>query len=226
MIKNKILHPTKNNEDDKNPFELAKEKNQLREINLQNRVNSLKMMFILVSILAILILLSFFILINKPTVVPYVIEVSPSGNVINYGKMAGIDNLELSNETIKKCIFEFLYNIRRIDNDIVVIKRNWTTAYNYATKNSKKILDKMFNEINPLKNYKEYLIDIKITSYLNKSDKAKEIEFIETKYALNGAVLERKKYRCLLTFKLASNLISDLNPEGFFIDSFVIGEMK
>lgn len=226
MIENKIRHKDSKNELELNPFELAKEKNQLRFVDLFARINSLRIMFWALFALTFVTVLAFFMLLKKPLIVPYVIEVTPSGSIINYGKMASFDNEQLSDLTVKKLTTDFLNNIRRIDNDVIVIKRNWTRAYNYISSDASLILDKMFNEINPLENYKNYLVDIKIVSFLDKSDKAKEIEFVETSYSHAGAVIEKRAYRCMLTFNVVGSMANEQNPEGFYITSFVIGDIQ
>lgn len=224
MLKDKSK-PQVINEHEKNVYEQWLDKFQRSQINFFGRIHSLKTMIYAELALIFVLVICMFFLIQKPKVIPYVIEISDSGRVVNYGKLMSYNDYTIDPVTVKHFVTDFINNIRQVDNDSIVIKRKWNKAFDFATDKCAAILNKMYEERRPVELMDNYLVDLKIVSYLEKTRDARELEWIETYYTKTGAVAFRKRYRGLLTYKCSSNLISDKNPAGLFIDSLVIGEV-
>ena len=213
------------NEHEKNVYEQWLDKFQRSQFNLFGRIHSLKILLYIESGLIFFLIFCLFLTVTKPKVLPYVVEISDSGRVVNYGKLLSYGDYTLDPVTVKYYVVQFIENIRQVDNDSIVIKRKWNKAFDFATDKCAAILNKMYSERRPVELMEDYLVDLKIVSYLEKASDARELEWIETYYTKTGSVAFRKRYRGLLTYKCSSELISEANPAGFFIDSLVIGEV-
>lgn len=220
------INRKKETELEKNMFQLAKNTSDARYSHLFARMQALKLMNWGLLAVIVLLLLVVFTGIKNPSIIPYLIEVNENGSVVNYGRILEYENYQIEDVMITYYLKNFIKNIRIIDNDSVVIKRNWQSAYHFSTDKCAKILNRIYNEIRPLEKMKFAFVEIEFISLLSKSEEAREIEWIETEYDHHGTAISRKRYRSLLTFVLEKTLISENNPSGFFIDSLVLGEVE
>lgn len=212
--------------DERNPFEYAKATNDARFSHLLKRMHSLKLMvYLLMGIIGALIFCCFS-LITKPQVIPYVVEVNPQGRVVDYGKMINATDYQVTPIMAEHYIKKFIKNIRTVDYDPVVIKRNWNEAHAFATKKCANILNRIYTEYKPLDLVKTHTVVVKFNSYLDLGEKAKEIQWTEYVYSLSGVLESNKSLKMMLTYAVSPNLSTVDNPSGFFIDAINLGEVK
>lgn len=209
---------------EKDHFELAKITSDARWSSFFARIKALKAMNI--ALIAVIALMAFNIvsLTKKPKVIPYIVEINESGRIANYGRVLRYNNTDLQPQLVQFYIENFLKAIRNIDADAVVVKRNWSNAYYFCTDKAAEILNRIYTERKPLDLMKTATVEIRFTSYLDKSARAKEIEWAEDYYDVNGIRVDTKYYRAMLTYLVSPENVSPKNPSGFFIESLIIGE--
>lgn len=208
----------------KDHFDLARITNDARWSSFFARIKALKAMNIGLLVVIVLMVFNIISLAKKPKVIPYIVEINESGRIANYGRVLQYSNTDLQPQLVQFYIENFLQSIRNIDADPVVVKRNWANAYNYCTDKAANILNRLYTERKPLDLMKNITVEIRFTSYLDKSARAKEIEWAEDTYDTNGIRIETKYYRAMLTYIVSPANVSTKNPSGFFIEALIIGE--
>ena len=164
---------------------------------------------------------------GTPQIIPYIVETAETGRVINYGKIKQYENYEIDEKVLRYHIINFIKNIKELDNNAIVTKRKWLSAYQYVTSKGSKVLTRYYREWKPLEKCEKYRSEIYIKSYLDRSSKAKEIEINEKIFDLKGEVKALKKYKIVLTVKMIKeNEAKEENPLGIYIDTLIIGEEK
>lgn len=212
------------NLNEKDHFELARITSDARWSSFFARIKALKFMNIALLIILGLLVFNIISISTKPKVIPYIIEINQSGRIANYGRVLQFSQNDLQGELVQYYIENFFKNIRNVDADPVVVKRNWARAYDFCTDKAANILNKIYTERKPLDMLNTTTVEIRFTSYLDKSAQAKEIEWAEDFYDSAGIRVETKHYRALLTYIVSPANVSVANPSGFFIESLIIGE--
>ena len=179
------------------------------------------MAFILSGLLAVSLLANIY-LGSQAKVIPYVVELKPSGEAGVLGSANSL-SAQANDNAVKFFISRFVMLAREIPADAVLLKRNMQKLFQLVSMQGKSLLSAKFTEISPAKEFQEKNRALKIASVLVLSEGMYQVDWFEAEYDKNGQKIA--EYPMRGTFKVAwlepknSEQLQE-NPLGIFIDYF------
>ncbi len=159
---------------------------------------------------------------SQTKVIPYVVELKPTGEASMLGSANSL-SAKANNNAVKFFISRFIMLAREIPADAVLFKRNMQNLFQLVSSQGKTLLSEKFNEMSPAKEFQEKNRALKIASTLAVSDGVYQVDWFEAEYDKNGQKIA--EYPMRGTFKIAwlepknSEQLEE-NPLGIFIDYF------
>jgi len=155
-------------------------------------------------------------------VIPYVVELKPTGEAGVLGSASALSAQANENAT-KFFISRFVMLAREIPSDPVLLKRNMQKLFELVSMQGKSLLSENFSKQNPAQEFKAKNRALKIASVLAVSQGVYQVDWFEAEYDKNGQKID--EYPMRGTFKIAwlepkSESQIQENPLGIFIDYF------
>lgn len=159
---------------------------------------------------------------SQSKVMPFVVELKPTGEAGVIGSAASLSS-QANENAAKFFISRFVMLAREIPADAVLIKRNMEKLFQLVSTQGKSLLAEKFRLQSPAKEFQEKNRAIKISSVLAISDGVYQVDWFEAEYDKNGQKIA--EYPMRGTFKIAwlqpqtEEQIQE-NPLGIFVDYF------
>jgi len=155
---------------------------------------------------------------TQSRVTPYVVEVD------RLGEARAVSEAEKAfpptDPQIAWHLAKFIENVRTISLDPVVMRRNWLSAYDFATQRGAVFLNSYVRDANVFGNLGERAVTVEVTSVVRASDKSFQVKWVETVY-VRGAASGISHWTAILTTAAKPPRSADVlrkNPLGIYVD--------
>jgi type IV secretory pathway TrbF-like protein len=152
-------------------------------------------------------------------VTPYVVEVDRLGEARAVSEAES--GYHPTDPQIAWHLARFIENVRSISLDPVLMRRDWLSAYDFATQRGGVFLGEYARSADPFAHVGEKTVSVQVTSVVRASDQSFQVKWTETAYD-RGAQAGVSRWTGILTIKLkppASAEVLRKNPLGVFIDA-------
>ncbi len=152
-------------------------------------------------------------------IVPYVVEVDQLGEAraVNEADVAGTP----SDPQIAWHLARFIECVRGVSLDPVLMRRDWLSAYDFASQRGARFLDGYARETDPFANLGQHSVSVQVTSVVRASDQSFQVKWIETAYE-RGAKAGTSHWTAILTILTRPPRSADVlrrNPLGIYVDA-------
>ncbi|HEX4693643.1 conjugal transfer protein TrbF [Sphingomonas sp.] len=152
-------------------------------------------------------------------VTPYVVEVD------RLGEARAVSEAEAgyhpTDPQIAWHLGKFIENVRSISLDPVLMRRDWLSAYEFATQRGGVFLGEYARAADPFAHVGEKTVSVQVTSVVRASDQSFQVTWTETAFD-RGAQSGVSHWTGILTIKLKPPTSADAlrkNPLGVFVDA-------
>ena len=152
-------------------------------------------------------------------VVPYIVEVD------RLGEARAVTQAEASyrptDPQITWHLAKFIENIRSVSLDPVLMRRNWLSAYDFATQRGGQYLGDYARAANPFADIGERTVSVQVTSVVRASDKSFQVKWTETAFE-RGSQTGVTHWTSILTVTTKPPASADTlrkNPLGVYVDA-------
>ncbi|MCK9511619.1 MAG: conjugal transfer protein TrbF [Pigmentiphaga sp.] len=155
---------------------------------------------------------------HRAVVVPYVVEVTRTGEVRAVGEATSPYNP--TDEQIAHHLASFIENVRSISIDPIVVRRNWLKAYAYTTDRGAAFLNDAARKNDPFAQIGKRSVTVEIPSIVRASDQSFQVQWEEHAY-VNGIAAGVDRWIAILTVVLQPPNKADklrANPLGIYVD--------
>lgn len=132
-------------------------------------------------------------------VVPYVVEVAPSGEIHRISP--ALEDFTPSDAQIAYHLARFIRNLRSLSIDPVVVRRAWLEAYDHASDQALQLLNQFAAEQAPFDGIGERSISVEIQSVLRISPDSFQVKWLEETWR-HGAKLRSETWTAILSLRL------------------------
>jgi len=152
-------------------------------------------------------------------VVPYVVEVDQLGEAraVNEADVGSTP----SDPQIAWHLARFIECVRGVSLDPVLMRRDWLSAYDFASQRGARFLDGYAREADPFANLGQHSVSVQVTSVVRASDQSFQVKWIETAYE-RGAKAGTSHWTAILTILTRPPRSADVlrrNPLGIYVDA-------
>ncbi len=116
---------------------------------------------------------------------------------------------------------KFIENVRTISLDPVLMRRNWLSAYDFATQRGAVFLNDYARSANPFAGIGDKAVSVEVTSVVRASDRSFQVKWVETSYT-RGAISGQAHWTAILSVVLKTPANADMlrkNPLGLYVDA-------
>lgn len=152
-------------------------------------------------------------------VVPYVVEVD------RLGEARAVNEADVSatptDPQIAWHLARFIECVRGVSLDPVLMRRDWLSAYDFASQRGARFLDGYAREADPFANLGQRSISVQVTSVVRASDQSFQVKWIETAYE-RGSKAGSSHWTAILTILTRAPRSADVlrrNPLGIYVDA-------
>ena len=152
-------------------------------------------------------------------VVPYVVEVD------RLGEARAVTEAEAgyrpTDPQIAWHLAKFVENVRSVSLDPVLMRRDWLSAYDFATQRGALFLGDYARSAKPFVGIGDRTVSVQVTSVVRASDKSFQIKWTETAYE-RGSQSGLSHWTGILTVTMRTPTSADglrKNPLGVFVDA-------
>ena len=132
---------------------------------------------------------------GQSSVVPYVVELESDGAA--RAVRPAIEAYVPSDAQIAFHLADFIEQVRGLPIDPVVLRRNWLTAYDFATARAANTLNEHARADDPFSRVGDETVAIEVTSVVRASDRSFQIRWLERRY-VNGSLAGTERWTALL----------------------------
>lgn len=152
-------------------------------------------------------------------VTPYVVAVDRLGEA---QAVAPTDkNYQPTDPQIAWFLGRFIGNVRSISLDPVLMRQNWLSAYDFATRRGARFLNDYAREANPFGDVGTRTVSVQVTSIVRASDRSFQVKWTEAEYD-RGSLAGRTHWTAILTVVTrppANAGVLRKNPLGLYVDA-------
>ena len=152
-------------------------------------------------------------------VTPYVVEVD------RLGEARAVTEAEAgyhpTDPQVAWHLAKFIENVRGISLDPVLMRRDWLSAYAFATERGARFLDDYARSADPFARIGERTVSIQVTSVVRASDRSFQVKWTETAYE-RGSEAGSSHWTGILTIVTKPPVSADTlrrNPLGIYVDA-------
>lgn len=152
-------------------------------------------------------------------VVPYVVEVD------SLGEPRAVNEAETrynpTDPQIAWHLARFVESVRSVSLDPVLMRRDWLSAYDFATRRGAQFLDGYARDADPFAHFGERTVSVQVTSVVRASDNSFQVKWTETEYE-RGAKGDVSHWTGILTIVTRPPRSADVlrrNPLGIYVDA-------
>lgn len=151
-------------------------------------------------------------------VVPYVVEVDKEGSVQAVGP--ALQHYNPTDAQIAKFLGDFVYNVRSLSIDPVVVVHNWSLAWTDATDHAQIFLGTYARQNDPSKAINHRAVEVEISSVVRASDTSFEVKWTETVSEQDGPV-RAEHWTAILSYVIqppGDQTRLNLDPLGIYVN--------
>lgn len=152
-------------------------------------------------------------------VVPYVVEVDRLGEP---RAVAPADrDYQPTDPQVAWFLSHFITEVRSVSLDPVLMRGDWLSAYDFATRRGAVFLGAYARQSDPFANVGERTVSVQVTSVVRASDRSFQIKWIETAFE-RGNQTGVSHWTAILTLVMAPPVRADdlrKNPLGIYVDA-------
>jgi len=159
---------------------------------------------------------------SKASVVPYIVQVSQGGEVLNVSKAIETYRTPQENE-IKYFLGKWLRDVRDLPLDIVVKKQNWVSSYYFMRPAAALKMNEIIKKDNPMSKVGEMTIGVKLTSIVKMSPQSYQCRWVEEVFGKGGDLIDAYKMTGVLTVDFSRPKTEKdifVNPLGLYVKDF------
>ncbi len=152
-------------------------------------------------------------------VTPYVVEVD------RLGEARAVTEAEVgykpTDPQIAWHLAKFIENVRGVSLDPVLMRRDWLSAYDFATERGARLLDDYARAADPFARIGERTVSVQVTSVVRASDRSFQVKWTETAYE-RGSEAGSSHWTGILTIVTKPPVSADTlrkNPLGIYVDA-------
>lgn len=152
-------------------------------------------------------------------VVPYVVEVDRLGEP---RAVAPADkSYRPTDPQIAWHLARFITDVRSISLDPVLMRRNWLSAYDFATARGARFLDQYARSANPFGDVGNRTVSVEVTSVVRASDQSFEVKWTESEFD-HGNLAGTSRWTAILSVTMRPPASAEelrKNPLGLYVDA-------
>jgi type IV secretion system protein VirB5 len=156
---------------------------------------------------------------QQSRVVPYIVAVDPLGEP---RAIAPADKTyRPTDPQIAWFLSRFVSDVRSISLDPVLMRQNWLSAYDFATKRGALFLGEYARAADPFGHVGDRSVSVQVTSVVRASDRSFQVKWIETSYE-RGVQTGVAHWTGILTVVLKPPRNAEIlrrNPLGLYVDA-------
>lgn len=152
-------------------------------------------------------------------VVPYVVAVD------RLGEARAVTEAEAAYQPtdpqIEWHLARFIDNVRSVSLDPVLMRKDWLSAYDFATQRGAAFLGEFARDANPFAAIGEKSVSVQVTSVVRASDKSFQVKWTETAFE-RGNQIGASHWTGILTIVTKTPATADTlrkNPLGIYVDA-------
>jgi type IV secretion system protein VirB5 len=152
-------------------------------------------------------------------IVPYVVEVDRLGEARAVSPAEA--GYKPTDPEIEWHLAQLITHLRTISLDPVLMRRDWLSAYDFATERASQFLSDYARKADPFGHVGEQTVSVQITSVVRASGTSFQVKWIEISYD-RGTEISRARWTAILTttFKPPATVeILRKNPLGLYVDA-------
>ena len=152
-------------------------------------------------------------------VVPYIVEVDRLGEAKAVAPVAA--GYTPTDPQIAWYLAHFITDVRQVSLDPVLMRRNWLSAYDFATPRGALFLSDYARSANPFAEVGTRTVSVQVTSVVRASERSFEIKWTESAYE-HGSIAGTSRWTAMLTIVVrppTSTEILRRNPLGLYVDA-------
>jgi len=156
---------------------------------------------------------------TQSRITPYVVEVDRLGEAraVSEAERA----FQPTDPQVAWHLAKFVENVRTVSLDPVVMRRNWLSAYDFATQRGAVFLNGYVRDANVFGAIGERAVTVEVTSVVRASDKSFQVKWVEAAY-VRGAASGITHWTAILTIVARPPRSAETlrkNPLGIYVDS-------
>ena len=156
----------------------------------------------------------------RSSVTPYVVEVTEIGEVRAVGP--AIERYAPSDAQIARHLADFIFNVRSLSIDPIVVRERWLAAYDFTTDRAANTLNQFARETNPFGQIGERTVSVDVTSITRASNDSFQVQWTERAF-VNGNLAGTERYTAILSIVIDPPRDEERlrkNPLGIYVHSF------
>ncbi len=156
---------------------------------------------------------------TQSQVTPYVVEVDRLGEARAVSPAEA--NYRPTDPQIAWHLARFVEKVRSVSLDPVLMRRDWLSAYDFATQRGALFLGDYARSANPFGAIGQKTVSVQVTSVVRASDQSFQVKWIETAFD-RGAAVGTSNWTAILTVRLqppGSAEVLRKNPLGLYVDA-------
>ncbi|MBB5684984.1 conjugal transfer protein TrbF [Sphingobium boeckii] len=152
-------------------------------------------------------------------VTPYVVEVDQLGEARAVAPV-GTDYVP-TDPQIAWHLAKFIENVRSISLDPVLMRKNWLSAYDFATPRGSVFLGEYARSANPFGDLGRKTVSVQVTSVVRASDTSFQVKWREMAFE-NGSEAGKAHWTAMITVAIKRPVSAEIlrkNPLGLYVDA-------
>jgi type IV secretion system protein TrbF len=158
----------------------------------------------------------------KSSVVPYIVEVGPGGEVLSTARAIQV-NRSAKEPEIKYFLSKWIKDVRALPMDVVVKKQSWLSAYACMRQKAAVKMNEIVRKEDPMSRVGEETISITPAAIVKMSEKTYQVRWTEDVFSKEGAPKQSYRMTGLITIDFSQpNTEKEImsNPLGMYITDF------
>jgi type IV secretion system protein VirB5 len=167
----------------------------------------------------IFLIIALYSIAARSQLVPYIVKVDSLGNALYAGFID--KDKEISTLEVNAFLRQFIINARSIISDPFAQKRSIDSVYNASLPPVRKLLDSYYRDSNPFVLSKEVLVEVQVSSVVQKSTRTWQVDWVEIQRGLDGQEHKKSHFEALVTIKhinVNNQELLNSNPLGIYIE--------
>jgi type IV secretion system protein TrbF len=152
-------------------------------------------------------------------VVPYVVEVDRLGEP--RALQPADKDYRPTDPQVAWHLGRFITDVRSVSLDPVLMRRNWLSAYDFATGRGAQFLDQYARQADPFGKVGTRMISVQVTSVVRASDRSFQVKWTETEYE-RGSLEGTSRWTAILSVVMRPPSSAETlrrNPLGLYVDA-------
>ena len=152
-------------------------------------------------------------------VTPYVVEVDRFGEA--RAVAPAIQDYRPADAQIAWHLARFVTNVRSVSTDPVLVRRNWLSAYDFATDRAALFLNEYTRANDPFRDIGTRGVSVQVTSVVRASDASFQVKWTEQVFE-RGSLADTTRWTAILTVVIQTPRTAEQlrkNPLGVFVNA-------